>query len=112
MIQTEKSFDDKEKINIVSEAIKSWADERCEKIDSFVDQNYSFSGAWRINKKAFGRDMLRAPANVVWSIPFLVIKGLGYSAGKIGGKPGERIRNKIAKLFAQRYHFFGSQRLP
>lgn len=73
--------------NIVEQAvkagIKSYADSRRRKITSFVETNFSFKGAWNLNKVAFGWDMLRAPANLAW-MPI-------YFTAKIGGSATEKM---------------------
>lgn len=53
-------------------------------IDEFIDQNYSFSGAWQLNRKAFGWDIAKAPLNVAWA-PIYLLNQLGrVSSKKLG----------------------------
>jgi len=54
----------------IDEAIRlgtsAYIESRRQLIKPFVDKHYCFKGAWRINSKAMGWDMLRAPANMLW----------------------------------------------
>ncbi len=45
----------------------AYIESRRQQIKPFVDRNFSFKGAWHINKKAIGWDMARAPANLLWT---------------------------------------------
>jgi len=66
----------------VKDGIKAYADSRRRNISPFIEEHFSFKGAWELNKCAFGKDLLRAPANLAWA-PF-------YFAAKMGGAAAEK----------------------
>ena len=59
----------------VDTGIAKYIASRREKVDVFVENNFSVKEAWQLNKAAFGYDLLKAPANVIWS-PFYFILSL------------------------------------
>lgn len=61
----------------VNRGIQRYLTSRRELVDSFVEQNYSLSPAWQLNKKAFGMDMLKTPANILWTPPYFVLNLTG-----------------------------------
>ena len=55
-----------------------------ERIVPFVDEHFSFSGARDLHRQAVGRNLLRAPANLVLAIPqfgLMCGSGLARRAG-------------------------------
>jgi len=60
------------------------------RIPAFVDRHFTWSGAWRIHKRAIGADMLRAPLNTVLVAPALArdIAATGLSAAEKRLGPG------------------------
>ncbi|MCG6970909.1 MAG: hypothetical protein LJE85_14170 [Gammaproteobacteria bacterium] len=46
---------------------------RRQRVAPFVAKHYSLKGALQINRKAFGKDLVRAPANLLWAMPYLGI---------------------------------------
>ena len=46
---------------------------RRQRVVPFVEQHYSLKGALKINRQALGKDLLRAPANLLWAMPYLGI---------------------------------------
>lgn len=67
----------------VNQGIREYIDARRVLIDDFVERNYSFKGAFAINRKAFGRDMLKTPANILWTPPYFLLSGVGKLAQKV-----------------------------
>ena len=55
-----------------------------ERIDDFCTQHFSVKGAWRIHRQALGHDLWKAPANVLWAIPYLATQGLSVMSAKLG----------------------------
>ncbi len=86
---------DEEKKKIIKETISTYIEKRHKMVEPFVEKHFSFKGAWYINKKAFGKDMLKTPANVVWSIPYLGVKGFGFLTSKLGAK---KLSEKIKRV--------------
>ena len=68
----------------VDSGIRQYLAETRQSVDGFVDSHFSFKGALELNRKAFGYDMLRAPANLAWTPLNFVLKGVGKGAGKLG----------------------------
>ncbi len=59
----------------VSEAARRYLTERRTRVKHFTHRHFSIKGAWRINRRALGKDLLRTPANVVWAVPHLLAQG-------------------------------------
>lgn len=60
----------------VSAAARRWIDARRQRIVPFTHRHFGWRGAWQLNRVAFGRDLLRAPLNVLWAGPRLAIGGV------------------------------------
>ncbi len=77
---------DRDKINVaVHESIRTYIQERRDRVEPFTERHFSWKGARQLHKKAVGWDMVRTPANVLLAVPHLiVIRGSGYVASKIG----------------------------
>jgi len=82
-------------VRAVKDGIKAYTDSRRRSITPFMDAHFSFKGAWQLNKCAFGKDMLRAPANLVWA-PFYFAAKLGGTAAKKAGFPS--VSNKLKNV--------------
>ena len=80
-------------IKAVENGIERYIRECRSKIPEFCEQTFSLSGAWEINKKAFGKDLLKAPANVVWTPFYFIGTGIGKGLEKLS-------MDKASKLFA------------
>ncbi len=77
----------------VEHGIERYIQECRDNIPTFCQDTFSLIGAWDINKKAFGKDILKAPANVVWT-PF-------YFLGTGIGKGLEKLKlDKASKVFS------------
>lgn len=70
----------------VEQGIIRYLDSRRLLVDEFVENNYSFNKAWNLNKKAFGLDMLKVPANILWTPPYFLLNGTGRLLTKAGKK--------------------------
>jgi hypothetical protein len=70
----------------VKAGIKSYADSRRLLIAPFIEKNFSFKGAWKINRCALGKDLLRAPANIAWAPVYFLAKMGGAATRKVGLK--------------------------
>lgn len=71
---------------------KRYINELRENVDPFVEHTYSLSEAWKINKKALGKDLLKAPANVLWTPFHFALTGIGSGIKKINfNEAGERL---------------------
>lgn len=56
---------------IVDAAIDRYIAARHAKVAAFADDTYGLLGSMRLHRKAFGLDLLRAPANVAMAVPYL-----------------------------------------
>jgi hypothetical protein len=65
----------------VSDATRCYLAERRVRVAPFTRRHFSFRGALRINRRALGKDLLRTPTNVLWSIPYLLACG-GAALGR------------------------------
>ena len=59
--------------NAVTQGARDYFEARRQRLVPFVEKHFSVKGALRINRKAIGRDLLRAPANLLWAMPYLSI---------------------------------------
>ncbi|MBK8534749.1 MAG: hypothetical protein IPL59_06305 [Candidatus Competibacteraceae bacterium] len=59
----------------VNDATRCYLAERRARVAPFTRRHFSFRGALRINRWALGKDLLRTPTNVLWSIPYLLARG-------------------------------------
>lgn len=69
---------------IVRGAVARYFADRRDRIPAFVDQHFSITGAWRLNRKAWGKDLVRAPVNTFMAGPNLAMRGLARSAERAG----------------------------
>jgi hypothetical protein len=79
----------------VKAGIAAYAESRRQRINPFVDKHFSFRGAWKLNKHALGRDLYRAPANLLWA-PFYFVAKTGGAASKKMGL--ESVARKLKQL--------------
>lgn len=79
----------------VKGGIKAYADSRRRNITPFIEDHFSFKGAWELNKCAFGKDLWRAPANLLWA-PFYFAAKLGSAAAEKAGL--ESVSEKLKKV--------------
>ncbi len=70
----------------VKTGIESYANSRRKLISPFIEKNFSFKGAWQLNKHAFGKDLWRAPANLVYAPFVFLAKVCGIVSDKVGFK--------------------------
>lgn len=70
-----------------------------ESIPSFCQQTFSMVGAWQINKKAFGKDILKAPANVIWTPVYFVGTSIGKGLGKLKLNKASELLTKLPAGF-------------
>jgi len=84
----------------IEEAVRlgtiAYIESRRQQITPFVDRHFSFQGAWQINKKAIGWDMLRAPANMLWMPVYFLGNVVGGKTTRLMGMT--QTAEKLAKL--------------
>ncbi len=67
---------------IVVDGIRRYIQSRRDRIDGFVERHFSVSGAWSLNKRGFGLDVVKAPLNTLLVAPTLAMAGAGVLARK------------------------------
>lgn len=79
-----------EERQLIADAVSKGADsyfESCrQRVPEFVNRHYSLNGALRIHRKAIGGDLLRAPANLLWGVPYLFTHASRILLHKAGAK--------------------------
>ncbi len=88
-------FDRSELEAIVLDACRKYIRKRRRLVTPFVDRHFTLKGSAKIHKKAFGKDVLRAPVNVAWAIPYMVVKGAGFVARKVRWKKLARTIDRL-----------------
>ncbi len=76
-------------------AVRNYIDSRRKKVPEFVQTNFSLSGAVKINRKAFGKDLIKAPMNLAWALPYTAIQVTSVLLKKIGLKKIDKLIQKI-----------------
>jgi hypothetical protein len=76
-------------------AIRKYIDSRRKKIPEFVKTHFSISGAVKINKKALGKDLIKAPVNLAWALPYTAIQVTSVVLKKIGLKKIDKLIEKV-----------------
>lgn len=72
--------------DIVDAAVARYCKTRQGRIDRFARENFSFLGSLRLHRHAIGLDMIRAPANLAMSAPFLTSRIVAAGCRKVGRK--------------------------
>lgn len=79
----------------VSHGIERYIESRKAKVPEFVDKYFSVKGALKLHRKALGKDLYRAPLNIVWAIPSLGAQALATLGRKLGA---ETLADRLEKL--------------
>jgi uncharacterized protein DUF6635 len=80
---------------IVDESVVRYFDSRRAMTPQFIDETFSWSGAFRLNRKAFGQDIYRAPLNVALMAPAL---GVRMAAKGLDGLGKDQAAQKLRGL--------------
>jgi hypothetical protein len=79
---------------ILAAAIDRYVAARHARVDAFVTANYSLLGSLRLHRKALGRDLLRAPANVALAVPYLATRLVASGLAAAGAsRQAERLQS-------------------
>jgi len=81
-----ETLDRSEADAIVAEAARVYFNGCRDRIDTFVDRNFSVAGSTRLHGHAVGWDLLKAPANVALSIPQIGLKLSAAAARRFGAR--------------------------
>ncbi len=68
----------------VERAIGAYIESRKERVPHFVRKHFSFKGAVRLNRKAFGSDLYKVPLNVAWTIPYITLRASSSLMKRLG----------------------------
>ncbi|HHJ38901.1 MAG: hypothetical protein AXA67_10485 [Methylothermaceae bacteria B42] len=79
----------------VNRGIERYIQSRNARVPGFVDKYFSVKGALKLHRKALGKDLYRAPLNIVWAVPSLGAQALASLGRKLGA---ERLADKLEKL--------------
>jgi hypothetical protein len=76
-------------------AVRNYIDSRRKKVPAFVQTHFSLSGALKINRKAFGKDLIKAPVNLAWALPYTAIQVTSVLLKKVGFEKIDKLMQKI-----------------
>jgi hypothetical protein len=92
--ETWPEIDDRFARAVVTEAMRGYFRERRARIVPFVDRHFRLSGAVVLHRKAFGWDLLRAPANLLLAAPNAGAKLAAAGLDAAGARrPASRLRS-------------------
>lgn len=92
---------DPERVRASVEAgVRRYFEHRRARVPGFVDRHFRFEGAWAINRKGFGYDLVRAPVNTALVAASLAKDGAAAVLER-SGRPQTAGRLKRTQLFLQ-----------
>jgi len=80
-------------------AIQNYIQSRRHKIPEFVQTHFSISGAAKINRKALGSDLIKAPLNVAWALPYAAVPSTSLLLSRVGLKKIDHLAKKMPTGF-------------
>lgn len=80
------AFDRDEADAIVAKAAAAYFQGCRDRIEPFVEENFSVAGSARLHRHALGWDLLKAPANVALSVPQILLRLGSGAARRLGGR--------------------------
>lgn len=89
----------KDLTDALDRAVHQYIRSRREKIPGFVRTHFSVTGAARINRKAFGADLVKAPLNVAWALPYTLVQTGSLLFKRMGLKQIDRLTRKMPAGF-------------
>ncbi|MBN2700723.1 MAG: hypothetical protein JXR29_04640 [Methylothermaceae bacterium] len=89
---------DSEVVNqAVERGIERYIQSRKARVPQFVADYFSVRTAWKVHRKALGRDLYRTPLNVVWAVPSAGVQALGGIFRKVGADGVARRLDRLPK---------------
>lgn len=79
----------------VAEGTKRYIKKCKLRVEPFIANHYSFSGALKIHSHALGLDIIRVPINIIWSVFNIILSIIGLVTNIIGLK---QLSEKIKKI--------------
>jgi hypothetical protein len=97
---------------IVDDGVRRYFDERRQRVQPFVDRNFSLRGSIRLHRAAVGWDIARAPLNLTMAAPQVGLLLAAKAAGKVGatrlasslGSKRLLVHTAVGKELAWRLH--------
>ncbi|MGR9116289.1 MAG: DUF6635 family protein [Gammaproteobacteria bacterium] len=81
-------------LKAVNAGIETYIDARKAKVPTFVANHFSFQGALKLHRKALGKNLYKAPLNILWLTPLAISKVCSWLLNKAGaGETAQRIDN-------------------
>jgi hypothetical protein len=78
-----------------SQAVETYIKQKRENVPLFVEKYFGWKGSADRHKIAIGWDLLKAPANLIWSVPVLILRLTGKGLGLAGWKSAEETLDGI-----------------
>ena len=75
---------------LIDHAIDRYIATRHQRVSGFVDRHFSLIGSLRLHRRALGRDLVRAPANVLLMLPYLSAQVGGAALRRLGARQAAR----------------------
>ena len=75
---------------LIEHAIDRYIATRHQRVSGFVDRHFSLIGSLRLHRRALGRDVVRAPANVLLMLPYLSAQVGGAALRRLGAHQAAR----------------------
>lgn len=83
----------------VNAGIEDYIQSRKAKVPAFVAKHFSFHGALKLHRKALGKDLYKAPLNMLWLAPLAAIKAGAWLSKKLGAAAVARSLNGLPSGF-------------
>ena len=68
----------------IDRAFTNYIRSRKAKVPGFSKKFFSWKGALKVNKRAFGSDLYKAPINILWAVPYIGTRASSSLLKKIG----------------------------
>jgi hypothetical protein len=65
------------------------------RVPAFIDRHFSWRGAFRLHKKALGRDLLKVPVNLFWAPSAILAHASGALLNRLGA---EKLGRSLARV--------------
>ena len=85
--------------NGVGLGIENYIRSRKVKVPDFVNDHFSLNGALKLHKKAIGKDLYKAPLNILWMLPVSITRGFSFLSKKAGANKISRFLGRIPPGF-------------
>ena len=82
-------------LNAVNAGIDHYIQTRKAKVAIFVEEHFSLSGALNLHRKALGKDLYKAPLNILWLAPYTLSRACSFGLKKINLN---KLANKLDTL--------------